>query len=419
MVSRHSLPPRPPLLTSSQVSVTLVILGALNLYSVRWYGEAEFWLSITKIILMFGLTLYTFVTMVGGNPLHDVYGFRFWKDPGVFGTNVGAREQVRGIFDAICWGTFAIVGPDYLSIVGGEVRHPRRVLPRAFNTTPYRIFFFYLTGALCVGIASSSNDQSLLGAIAAGAPGAAKSPYVISMNRLGIPVLPSIVNAVVLISCMSTANSFAFVGSRSLFSLAQKGQAPRIFTRVNRNGVPYLAVIATLLLGCLSYLSVSTQAAKVLNWWISLTGSAQLVTWTCVAITYIRFRAGLKKQNLFDTDFLPQRGHLQPFSAWWLLTWSPIVFIFSGYYCFIGPFATIDFVFVYGSGFIFAAIYLGAKAYDIFVRKQTRFWIKAEDIDFVTDIQHFNDMAKATEAKMAAKREKGTGVLQKIDHFLF
>lgn len=74
---------------------------------------------------------------------------------------------------------FSIVGPDYISLIGGEVRNPRRVLPRAFKSTIYRVFFFYVIGALCVGIVASSNDEALLGAIANGAPGAAKSPYVI------------------------------------------------------------------------------------------------------------------------------------------------------------------------------------------------------------------------------------------------
>jgi amino acid transporter len=64
-------------------------------------------------------------------------------------------------------------------MISGEVKNPRRIMPKAMNSTIYRIIFFYMTGALCVGIVSASNDASLLGAIAAGAPGAAKSPYII------------------------------------------------------------------------------------------------------------------------------------------------------------------------------------------------------------------------------------------------
>jgi hypothetical protein len=92
------------------ISVTLVALAIIQLYSVRWFGEIEFWISITKVLLMVGLTLYTFVTMVGGNPLKDKYGFRFWKTPGPFGVGTGL-EVLRGVFDTVIWSCFAYVPP--------------------------------------------------------------------------------------------------------------------------------------------------------------------------------------------------------------------------------------------------------------------------------------------------------------------
>lgn len=53
----------------------------LNALTVRYFGISEFYLSIFKILLISGLIMYTFITMVGGNPRHDVYGFRYWNDP--------------------------------------------------------------------------------------------------------------------------------------------------------------------------------------------------------------------------------------------------------------------------------------------------------------------------------------------------
>ncbi|WVQ73107.1 hypothetical protein IAR50_002671 [Cryptococcus sp. DSM 104548] len=399
------------------ISACLALLFMINIWSVRWFGEIEFYISIAKLILIVGLTLYTFITMVGGNPLRDVYGFRFWKTPGPFAGEVNFRKVITGIFDAVSWATFAVVGPDYLSLIGGEVKNPRRILPKAFNSTAYRIIGFYITGCLCVGIVSSSTDQSLLGAIAAGAPGAAKSPYVISMNRLGIPVLPSIVNALVLISLFSTANSFTFVASRSVFSLAQQGQAPKVFLRTNKHGVPYVSVTVTLLIGCLAYLSVSSGTAKVLNWWIDLVTAAQLVSWTVIAITYLRFRSGLKVQNLLSTDFLPVRGYLQPLSGWYLLVWSPIVLFFSGYYVFLpGAFTAADFVFAYGSVFIFLAILLGAKLYAYLKRGDRHLYIPAKEIDFKSDIEYIEELTRASEEKRLSKA-RGAG--ERISDFFF
>lgn len=59
----------------------IVAYGILNVFAVRWYGESEFWLSTGKVILVLIVFGFTFVTMVGGNPQHDAYGFRYWKSP--------------------------------------------------------------------------------------------------------------------------------------------------------------------------------------------------------------------------------------------------------------------------------------------------------------------------------------------------
>jgi amino acid transporter len=39
--------------------------------AVKAYGEAEFWLSGGKVLLIFMLFTFTFVAMCGGNPKHD------------------------------------------------------------------------------------------------------------------------------------------------------------------------------------------------------------------------------------------------------------------------------------------------------------------------------------------------------------
>lgn len=173
-------------------------------------------------------------------------------------------------------------GPDFISMVAGETAHPRRVLPKAYNTTIWRILTFYLGSALCVGINVPFNDPALLGAILGGAKGAAKSPYVISMNRLQIPVLPDLVNAIVLTSVFSTASAFLYGSSRSLYSLGLEGQAPKFVTRTNKRGVPYVAIGIILTISCLSYLAVGKGSAKVLDWFVNLTSSCQLISWICV-----------------------------------------------------------------------------------------------------------------------------------------
>lgn len=88
------------------------------------------------------------------------------------------------------------------------------------------------------------------------------------MTRLKIPVLPHIVNAGILTSIYSAGSAFAFNGSRTLHGLAIDGYAPKFITKTNRNGVPWVAFLITIGVGCLSFLQVSSGTSKVLDWFI-------------------------------------------------------------------------------------------------------------------------------------------------------
>lgn len=210
--------------------------------------------------------------MVGGNPIHDAYGFRFWdcKQPTdillslhpltalsmsaskVQGApfaeyiRTGSLGRFLGFLSCLIQASFTIAGPDMVSIAAGETQTPRRILPRAFKSVFYRLTTFFVLGSLCIGIVVSYSDPNLLQALSDARPGAGSSPYVIAMQRLHIKVLPDIVNALILTSIFSAGNSYVYNASRTLYGLALEGKAPKVFKRCNRNGVPVWCVIATL-----------------------------------------------------------------------------------------------------------------------------------------------------------------------------
>lgn len=88
----------------------------LNGLAVKFYGEAEFWLSGGKVILIFILFAFTFITMVGGNPKHDAYGFRYWNNPGSFAEYLdkGGLGKFEGFLAALWSASFTVVGPEYI-----------------------------------------------------------------------------------------------------------------------------------------------------------------------------------------------------------------------------------------------------------------------------------------------------------------
>ena len=105
----------------------------------------------------------------------------------------------------------------------------------------WRIVIFYILGILITGMLIPYDDPELLN----GSGNASQSPYVIAIRRAGIHTLPSVINAAIFTSAFSASNSFLFCSSRILYGLAIRGQAPRIFTYCTKNGLPIVAVLAT------------------------------------------------------------------------------------------------------------------------------------------------------------------------------
>lgn len=249
-------------------------LRLLNVFAVQWYGEAEFWLSLGKVLLSVGLIFFTFIVMLGGNPQGDRFGFRYWNEPGAFAEyyKTGDLGRWLGFLACLIQASFTIAGPDYVSMAAGETVNPRKVLPSAYNGIFYRLTSFFVLGALCVGILVPYNDEKMAAAFEDDLPGAAASPYVIAMDRLNIPVLPHIVNAMVLGAAFSAGNSYVYCASRSLYGLALDGKAPRMLTRCTKSGVPIYCVGIVLLIALLAFLQVSNSAAVVLQWFVNLVG---------------------------------------------------------------------------------------------------------------------------------------------------
>ena len=230
-------------------------------------------MALGKVLLIIGLLFYTFVVMLGGNPLGDRFGFRYWKNPGSFKTLYGYEGNLGrfvGFLQCLIQASFTIAGPDYVSMAAGETENPRVVLPKAFKAVFWRLTTFFMLGSLAVGILVPYNDAILVAAYEEGAPGAAASPYVASMIRLHVGVLPHIVNALVLTSALSAGNSYCYCASRSLYGLALESKAPRFLTKCTKNGVPLYCVLIVLILSLLAFLQVSNDAAVVLSWFVSL-----------------------------------------------------------------------------------------------------------------------------------------------------
>ena len=330
------------------------------------------------------LFAFTFVTMVGGNPQEDAYGFRYWHNPGPFAEYIstGHLGRFEGFLGALWAASFCIVGPEYISMVAGEAKRPRVYIKNAFKTVYIRFGLFFILGALCVGIVCASNDPTLVAIIngdSAGSGTGAASPYVIAMKNLAVPVLPHITNALLVTSIFSAGNTYTYCATRSLYSLAIEGRAPKLLRKCTRNGVPIYCFAITMLFPLLSFLSVSSSSAKVLTWLVSLITAGGLIDFIVMCATYVAFYRACKAQGV-DRNTLPYTGWFQPYSAWIaLVTLTCIVFAY-GYSVFLpGNWKVEDFLFSYLMLMVAPVLFIFWK-----LIKKTK-WIRPHETDLVWD----------------------------------
>lgn len=146
---------------------------------------------------------FTFITMVGGNPKGDAYGFRYFSNTGSFATYLSesALGRFEGFLACLWSAVFTIVGPEYISMVSAEAQRPSIYIKSAFKTVYYRFCFFFIFGALAIGIVIPYNNpilREIYFGNGSGAGTAGASPYIIAMETLGIDILPHIVNALII-----------------------------------------------------------------------------------------------------------------------------------------------------------------------------------------------------------------------------
>ena len=368
------------------ITIFLVIVLFLNIVAVGIFGEAEFWFASIKFITIMGLIILGFVIMLGGSPNDQGrLGFRYWNDPGAFNEYLvdGSTGRFLAYWTAFVRAGFAfITSPELIALSAGETIAPRRNIPKAAGRFVWRLAVFYGLGSFIIGVIVPSNDERLLSEES----NASASPFVIGIARAGIGGLNHVINAAVLTSAWSAGNAFLFSGSRVLYGMALNGDAPKIFGTTNRNGVPWIAVLATWSFGLLAYLNVSNTGAQVFTWFSNISTISGFIAWIVVMITYIRFRKAMVFNNLLHT--LPYKTPFQPYFVWFVLGVICVLTLTNGFHVFFpGNWSASSFLAAYITLPIFLVLYFGHKLW-----YRTAFYIKVQNIDVISGKREMDEL---------------------------
>lgn len=256
--------------------VCLIVITLLNLIEVKMYGELEFWFAIIKVAAIIGMIVLGLLMIftgigLGGNAI----GFdNLWVHGGFM------PNGVWGLLLSLVIVMFSFGGIELIGITAGEADNPKKSISQAINQVIWRILIFYVGALTVLMIIYPWNKVGLDG-----------SPFVQIFSKMGISSAATILNIVVLTAALSVYNSGIYSNARMLYGLAQQGNAPKLFARLNGKGVPVTSVLAssacTLVAVVLNYL----LPGKVFMYLISVAVLAAVINWTMIIIANLKFRA--------------------------------------------------------------------------------------------------------------------------------
>lgn len=401
------------------ITVALVLIVLINSIGVRAFGEFEFWLSSLKVVIMVGIIILLIVLAVGGGPTGDRPGFRYWNDPGAFAEYKvsGPAGRFLGLWSAMVTAVYAFSGTELVGVTVGEAKHPRLSMPKAVRLTFYRILFFYITTVFLLGMVVPHNSPALV--FASGAKvSAAASPFVVAIKLAKIQGLDHVINGCLVVFVFSAANSDLYIASRTLYSIAADGKAPRILSRTTAHGVPFVTLGLCSLFCSLAYLSTSTSAAKVFGYltnvvtifgwsillvWRSLLTYVGLLTWVSILVSHIFFCRQLKSQCI-DPAYLPYRAPLGVCGSYMALMFLVILILTKGAEVFVGKFDLPTFIVQYVGIPVYLVCIFGYKL----VMKTHR--VKNGQADLITDVPQetvAEERARFQEAQWQRENSEG------------
>lgn len=253
--------------------VFFLAINAINLSSVKSFGEMEFWFSIIKVAAIVGMIGFGGYLLASGQAGPEASVANLWQHGGFFPNGLGGLVMAMAVI------MFSFGGLELVGITAAEADDPHKSIPKATNQVIYRILIFYV-GALGVLLSLYPWGKVVTGG----------SPFVLIFHALNSEIVATVLNVVVLTAALSVYNSGVYCNSRMLFGLAQQGNAPTALLKVNRRGIPLaaLGVSALATAGCvvINYL-LPERAFELL---MGLVVSALIINWAMISLIHLKFR---------------------------------------------------------------------------------------------------------------------------------
>lgn len=388
------------------VAIFFAVILVINFIGAKGYGEGEFIIGCIKVMMIVGFIIMGIVVNVGGGPNHEYIGGKYWRDPGYY-------TNFKGLCSVFVTGAFSLGQSEFVALSAAEQSNPRKAIPAACKLIFWRILILFLGSLTIVGLLVPYNSDKLM---ASGESGT--SPFVLSAKLHGVTAVPSIINAVILLSVTSVASSALYSSSRTLQSLADQGFAPKYFNYIDKAGRPLRALIVCSIIGLFSFIAAYNKEEEVFTWLLSISGLSQIFTWDIICVSHVRFRQALR-YNGISTDAL---GYVASTGVWgsiYAIVWHWLILV-AQFWIALFPVGSgkpdaENFFQNYLAACVLLFFYIGHKV----LTKNWKFFIRIKDIDINSDRVIFDEEVLNLEKQEQAEKLRNGPWINRVIQFLF
>lgn len=279
--------------------IALLLVLAMNLISVKLFGELEFWASLIKVLALVTFLVVGTVFLVGRFKVdgHDP-GVALWDSHGGF-MPAGLLPLVLVTSGVV----FAYAAVELVGIAAGETADPHKIMPRAINSVVFRIAIFYIGSTILLALLlphTAYRDHV--------------SPFVTFFSKVGFGGAGSVMNLVVLTAALSSLNAGLYSTGRILRSMAINGSGPKFTAPMTKNGVPYGGILLTAVVGLLGIVLNAVKPSQAFEIVLHIAAVGVVVAWGTIVASQLRFyrlsRAGTLQRPHFRMPLAPYSGYL-------------------------------------------------------------------------------------------------------------
>ena len=302
-------------LTWSLIFITIVFL--LNIFTVKAFGETEFWLSLVKVVTIIIFIIVGFLMIFGILGSHT-YGFEnYTKGEAPF---VGGLSGFLGV---LLVAGFSVGGTEVVAVTAGESDNPEKQCLKSLNKFLENFIILCIIN-WCYCAIIPYTDPLLLNENES----VTQSPFTIVFDRIGVAFAASVINAVILTSLLSATNSGVYTTSRMLFSLSDEKQAPKFLSKLNeKSKLPLRALVTTYIL-IVAIIIIANFYSNVVFSLLNIIGSLVIIVWATSSWAQVRLRKAIKRQGQDINQLLPYKSPLYPLGP--ILVFATLIFLYFG-----------------------------------------------------------------------------------------